>query len=130
MNMLRTEDEWFRIIQECRASGLSDKDWCREQGISASSFYYNIRKFRKLACEVPDHNKQPVSAPSQEVVQLRISEDETALPAIKEDAAHHKETPAPIGAIHIECGDISITCPDGISSAMVCSVIHALQLGC
>ena len=128
--MLRTDDEWFRIIQECRSSGLSDKDWCREQGISASTFYYNIRKLRKLACEVPAHNEQPVPAPPQEVVQLRISDDEIALPNIKEDAIHPEGAQGLTEAIRIECGGISVTCPDGTSSAMVCSVIRALQHGC
>ena len=43
----RTEEEWFQLIQECRTSGLSDKEWCRQNNVSLSNFYYHIRK--KLA---------------------------------------------------------------------------------
>lgn len=29
----RTDEEWLTLIQECRASGLADKQWCEEHGI-------------------------------------------------------------------------------------------------
>ena len=35
------------MIQECRSSGLTDKDWCREHGVSGNSFYYNVKKLKK-----------------------------------------------------------------------------------
>ena len=30
----RTEEDWFQLIQECRTSGLSDKEWCRQNNIT------------------------------------------------------------------------------------------------
>lgn len=41
------------LIQECRSSGLSDKCWCEEKHIHTSSFYYQIRKLKKLAFQIP-----------------------------------------------------------------------------
>ena len=29
----RTEEEWVQLIQECRTSGLSDKEWCRQNNV-------------------------------------------------------------------------------------------------
>lgn len=50
----RTDEEWMNLIQECRSSGLSDKCWCEEHHIHTSNFYYQIRRLRKMACEIPE----------------------------------------------------------------------------
>lgn len=42
---------WTRVIQECRASGLSNREFCRQQGISERSCYYWLRKLRSRAAE-------------------------------------------------------------------------------
>lgn len=42
---------WLNIIHECRASGLTNRDWCEQNDISLKSYYYWIAKFRKLALE-------------------------------------------------------------------------------
>lgn len=51
----RTDQEWLDLIQECRTSGLTDKEWCEQQHIQRSNFYYHIRRLRKKACEIPDN---------------------------------------------------------------------------
>ena len=43
----RTDEEWLSLIQECRLSGLTDKQWCEMHQICPSNFYYQIQKFRK-----------------------------------------------------------------------------------
>lgn len=48
-----------RTDQKCRTSGLTDKQWCEQQQIQRSNFYYQIRRLRKKACDVPDN---PVSS--------------------------------------------------------------------
>ena len=45
----RTDEEWLSLIQECRLSGLTDKQWCEAHQICPSNFYYQIQKFRKRA---------------------------------------------------------------------------------
>lgn len=50
----RTDEEWMNLIQECRSSGPSDKCWCEEHHIHTSNFYYQIRRLRKMACEIPE----------------------------------------------------------------------------
>ena len=36
--------EQIRLINECRQSGMTDADWCRENDIAVSTFYF-IGKF-------------------------------------------------------------------------------------
>ena len=47
--------EQIRLINECRKSGMTDADWCRENGIAVSTFYNWVSRCRKAA---PDQCKQ------------------------------------------------------------------------
>lgn len=49
----RTDQEWLELIQDCRTSSMSDKDWCNQHHIQRSSFYYHIRRFRDIAYIIP-----------------------------------------------------------------------------
>ena len=71
----RTDEEWLSLIQECRLSGLTDKQWCETHQICPSNFYYQIQKFRKRACEIPEsHSKTTLTAQKQEVVQITFEQ--------------------------------------------------------
>ncbi len=41
--------EQIRLINECRQSGMTDADWCRENGIAVSTFYNWVNRCRKVA---------------------------------------------------------------------------------
>ena len=70
----RSLQEWASLIQECRTSGLSDLEWCKQHGIPTSTFYNKVAILRKKACDIP--KIQPhTSCNSQEVVPLEIIED-------------------------------------------------------
>lgn len=66
----RTDEEWMNLIQECRTSGLTDKEWCREHQIHPSNFYYHIRRLREMACEIPESAAGSTHAGFQEVVPI------------------------------------------------------------
>ena len=42
---------WATVIQECSSSGLSNREFCRQRGISEKSFYYWQRKLRQQIIE-------------------------------------------------------------------------------
>ena len=49
-NVLKIRDEyrqiqWAAAIQECKASGLTNKEYCIQHGLSEKSFYYCKRSF-------------------------------------------------------------------------------------
>jgi transposase-like protein len=41
------KEEQLKLINECRSSGMTDSDWCREHGIAVSTFYYWIKQLRR-----------------------------------------------------------------------------------
>lgn len=77
-NAQRTEREWKDLIQECRTSGLGDKEWCEQHGIPISTFYTKITRLRRKASEIPAA-KHRVIRESQQVVPLPIM-DEVSIP--------------------------------------------------
>lgn len=46
---------WAMLIRECQSSGLTNKEFCRQRGVSEKSFYYWLRKLRRQVSEaVPE----------------------------------------------------------------------------
>ena len=129
MKAVRSKDEWFSIIQECRSSGLPDKVWCREHGIPTSSFYYNIRQFRKQAMEIPQSQsiEKPVTV-IQEVVPLQFDEETSIQSTHSSGFQYRPEGRTP--SVCINAGEITVTCMSDVSTSLVCSIIQTLRTRC
>ncbi len=78
-----TADEQFRLIMECRKSGLSDYQWCQMHGIRPGTFYNWISRLRNHGLSIPMSSDQvkKTSAPSQEVVKVDLIPDSVSVPA-------------------------------------------------
>ena len=70
-----SQEHWLNLINECRASGLTDRQWCIQNGISVSTFYYHVRTLRKKACILPE--PAGAAAQKQEVVPIPLWETQT-----------------------------------------------------
>ena len=59
-DVLKIRDEyrqaqWAAAIQECKASGLTNKEYCIQHGLSEKSFYYWQKKLRtQIVSAVPE----------------------------------------------------------------------------
>ena len=69
-----SSDEQFRLITECRRSGLSDYQWCRVNGIRPGTFYNWISRLRKRGMSIPGSTAvvEPAAAGLQEVVKVDL----------------------------------------------------------
>ena len=43
--------QWAMLIQECKVSGMSNKEFCIQRGVSEKSFYYWQKKLRTKLVE-------------------------------------------------------------------------------
>lgn len=67
-------EEQYRLVLECKASGMSDYQWCLEHDIKPGTFYNWVRRLRESGYQdMPEAAKahKPVS---QEVVRVEIAE--------------------------------------------------------
>ena len=70
--------EQIRIINECRQSGMTDADWCRENDISVSTFYNGVSRCRKAAADQippPNYGHCEIPRSKQDVVPIDIVSD-------------------------------------------------------
>ena len=56
--------EQIKLINECRQSGMTDADWCRENDIVVSTFYNWVSRCRKAAADqIPPPNYGHLEVP-------------------------------------------------------------------
>ena len=69
--------EQYRLVMDCRQSGLSDTRWCEENGIQPSTFYNWVNRLRKKGCEIPPPTSKEdfFPVPHQDVVRVDLIPD-------------------------------------------------------
>ena len=120
-NPRRTDKEWLDLIQECRSSGLSDKCWCQEHHIHTSNFYYQIRRLRQKACEIPEPVHSSFSG-KQEVVPLSFEE-----PAVCPSSVQLKTDTIPDSVIKITYHSFQIEITNAADRETIFHTLSALQ---
>ena len=74
----RTDEEWYRLIMDCRKSGLSDSQFCQANGIPNSSFSTAVKRLRKKSFAIPevtDVDIHDLTLQKQDVVKVDIIPD-------------------------------------------------------
>lgn len=123
-NAKRTQREWMDLIQECRTSGLGDKEWCEQHGIPISTFYTKITRLRRKACEIPAANRRVIRE-NQQVVPLPIIDEglETCtsgvVPVITQSPA-----------VVLKVNDYSIEISNGAARDTILNTLSVLRLLC
>ena len=67
--------EQIKLINECRRSGMTDADWCREHHIAPSTFYSWVSHCRKASPDQilePGYGHQHAPRPKQDVVPVMV----------------------------------------------------------
>ncbi len=119
-----TTTDWFPIINKCRTSGLSDHQWCKENDISYSTFYYHVRRLKKEACELPTSARKCTVPMEQEVVQLNF---ETI-----DESAYEMETSESFAtpAITLRINNVHLHISNSANATVISNTIQALQQLC
>lgn len=67
-------EEQYRLIMECRASGLTDYQWCMEHDIKPSTFYNWVKRLRKSgSASIPERTGMQTAVHTQEIVKVELS---------------------------------------------------------
>lgn len=69
---------WQERVDQCRASGMSDTAWCRENEVPEQQMYYWLRKFRSEEADAVEGDIQ--------LIQLGGWDRQAALRAIEDSA--------------------------------------------
>ncbi len=124
---IRSDQEWLELIQECRASGLSVRNWCQMRSISIKTFYNKVSDLRNKSCDIPE----PLASPSRqghEVVSLEMAADPAAYP--DHPAAGALQAPPAQAAVTVRISGYSIEIADGASEDIIRNTLLALERLC
>jgi hypothetical protein len=105
-------ERWSKTISDCQSSGLTVTRWCLENGISAKSYYYWLRKIRK---KVSDSITSIPTPEAHEIVPVRADSLSTAVSS------------RPI-TLHV--GSATLEIPDGSRPETIAAVLTALKSIC
>ena len=74
--------QWAAVIQECKDSGLTNKEYCIQHGLSEKSFYYWQKKLRtQIVASAPELVPLEVATPIEEELHIRYRGAELKLPS-------------------------------------------------
>ena len=114
----RAKETWTNIIAECRASSLSDAEWCRQNGIKISTFYATVKKFKKEGIAIPAKTGRGGATATDEAFNKEVH----ALPETGED------TGTRVGEINIVENPISRKAGIKSSSALKLENPYAMEI--
>lgn len=124
-NSKRSDQEWLALIHECRNSGLSDKHWCEEHHIHTSNFYYQIRRLKNKACEIPESSYAVMNG-KQEIVEVAFGSPTSYQTS---DQNRSRSVSADTAA-RISLQGIQIDITNAAAKDMVFHILSALQQLC
>ena len=90
--------QWAKLIQECKASGMTNKDFCIQRGVSEKSFYYWQKKLRT----------QLLEATAPQLIQLEPG-------------------PVPAELLQISFRGAELTLPVGVDMDAVSAILRSIQ---
>jgi transposase-like protein len=113
-------NRWVGIISERNASGLSIKDWCRQNNVNETSYYYWLKKIRHSIVESLDPEDQ--------------KDEVTFVPMLSQPKTnefshvnHDKTSSAPHPEVVIKLGEITIEFGNQTSQELILNVLRALR---
>lgn len=105
-------NQWTEIVRQCRSSGQTVAEWCAENNIKPTSYYYWLRRIRQAACEA-----LPSLDGNNQIVPLNISD-----PFEASSSDHGAQS-----GIVMRVGTVTLEIHNGASSALIENTLKALQ---
>ena len=68
-----TEQEWLKLIQDCRNSSMTVKDWCSQHDLTVKALYYHTYQLRKKGYTIPNKTITSDRCEKHEIVCLDIT---------------------------------------------------------
>lgn len=119
-------DMIYELVMQCRKSGLSDRQWCLDNDIVLSTFYYWVRRLRQHACyDLPETkcSGRNVSATErQDVVCVNIQPD-----PVRENAGIPAVSILEAANIFLQYGGVSIALSNNFEEQTLKRVLLTLR---
>ena len=117
--------EQYRLVMECRSSGMSDHQWCMEKGICPGTFYGWVRRLRQKGYQdIPDPVHGQRVSTRQEIV--RIEPDTPALPDASPPLLETACPPLPVPVMELSVAGVVLRIPNGTDPALLREAVRLI----
>lgn len=123
------KDDQIRLIMECRRSGLSDYQWCEQNGIYPGNFYNWVSKLRKSGYTIPESEAKKNALPNvQEVVKLDLIPEPEPVPIqlIEQNVSHSTPKSAPNVAAEVMIGNLTLRFFNGADEQLIQGILKSV----
>ena len=126
-NLSQSDRRWYDLIQQCRTSGKSDRQWLLENNICSPTFYYHVKQLRKKACDIPENSCNVAVGQTQEVVPLVIDDMPLAKP---QSVITESDSPLNEIALRLTVRGVTMEITNQATQTVIQNVISALRYSC
>lgn len=121
------KEDQIQLIMECRQSGLSDYQWCKQNSIHPGNFYNWVSKLRKQGYSFPDSEAKSNAVPNiQEVVKADLFQSqESGLKAEPKVSLNNTSGSSPV-AVELLIGGITLRFYNGAEEKLIQSTLQYL----
>ena len=128
MNKRVCKADQIKLIMECRRSGLSDYQWCEQNGIHAGTFYNWVSKLKKSGYTIPESESRLAAAPAvQEVVKVDLVDySRTSSPVMEQNAAIPASTDTDTVAAELLIGNVSLCLYNGANEQLIQNTLRCI----
>ena len=122
--------EQIRLINECRQSGMTDADWCRENDIAVSTFYNWVSRCRKTAADqiqAANYGHLEVPRPKQDVVPIDVVPDSFQEHSAASQMLQHNTYLDNSHTIEVAMKDVRIRISNTAEPVLLAHTIQLLQ---
>lgn len=128
MNKRVCKADQIKLIMECRRSGLSDYQWCEQNGIHAGTFYNWVSKLKKSGYTIPESESRLAAAPAvQEVVKVDLVDySRASSPVMEQNAAILASTDTDTVAAELLIGNITLRLYNGADEQLIQNTLRCI----
>ena len=120
-------DDQIRLIMECRQSGLSDYQWCKQNGIHPGNFYNWVSKLRKRGYSFPDSEAKSNAVPNiQEVVKINLIQPQDSSLKVDHNVSLVEQTDSSTVAAELLVGGVTLRLFNGADEKLIQSTLRCL----
>ena len=121
------KDNQIQLIMECRQSGLSDYQWCKQNGIHPGNFYNWVSKLRKQGYSFPDSQSKLTAVPNiQEVVKVDLIQPQDSSPKVEQNVSLIEQADSPAVAAELLVGGVTLRLFNGADEKLIQSTLRCL----
>lgn len=128
MNKRVCKADQIKLIMECRRSGLSDYQWCEQNGIHAGTFYNWVSKLKKSGYTIPESESRLAAAPAvQEVVKVDLVDySRASSPVMEQNATILASTDTAAVAAELLFGNMTLRLYNNANEKLLQNILRCI----